>query len=111
MEIERFVVAEHDGTIVGCAALYPFPTDHAGELAGLAVHPDFRREGYGEALLIEIEGRAREARMQQLFVLTTRTAHWFVERGFQPASIDALPSEKQALYNYERRSQVFVKRL
>jgi amino-acid N-acetyltransferase len=110
-EIERFVVAEHDGTIVGCAALYPFPTEHAGELAGLAVDPEYRREGYGEALLIEIERRAREARMVQLFVLTTRTAHWFIERGFQPSGIDALPSEKQALYNYERRSQVFVKRL
>lgn len=111
MEIDRFVVAEHDGAIVGCAGLYPFPADHSGELAGLAVHPDYRREGYGEALLIEIERRAREARMQQLFVLTTRTAHWFVERGFQPSSVDALPAGKQVLYNYERRSQVFMKRL
>jgi amino-acid N-acetyltransferase len=111
MEIERFMVAEHDGVVIGCAALYPLPPQPAGELAGLAVHPDFQREGYGEALLLEIERRAREARIQQLFVLTTRTAHWFVERGFQPTTVAALPAEKQALYNYDRQSQVFVKRL
>ena len=60
MEIERFVVAEHDGVIIGCAALYAFPADTSGELAALAVHPDFRREGYGEALMQEIEQRARK---------------------------------------------------
>jgi len=43
-EIERFVVAEYDGVIMGCAALYAFPEEKVGELAALAVHPDFRRE-------------------------------------------------------------------
>ena len=59
-EIERFVVAEYDGHIVGCAALYAFPDEKIGELAALAVQPDFRREGYGEALMREIETRARK---------------------------------------------------
>jgi amino-acid N-acetyltransferase len=39
IEINRFVVLEHDGVIVGCAALYPFAEEAAGELACLAVHP------------------------------------------------------------------------
>ena len=82
-EIERFVVAEYDGHIIGCAALYAFPEDKLGELAALAVQPDFRREGYGEALLREIETRARKLKLAELFVLTTKTAHWFLERGFR----------------------------
>ena len=86
-EIERFVVAEHDGMIIGCAALYAFPEERVGELAALAVHPDFRREGYGEALMHEIEQRARASSSSaRLFVLTTRTSHWFLERGFRNAT-------------------------
>ncbi len=108
-EIERFVVAEYDNHIVGCAALYAFPEERVGELAALAVHVDFRREGYGEALMKEVELRARKLKLARLFVLTTRTAHWFVERGFRPGTIADLPQQKQALYNWQRKSQVYVK--
>ena len=110
-EIERFVVAEYDGHIIGCAALYAFPDDRRGELAALAVHPDFRREGYGEALMREIEARARKLKLAELFVLTTKTAHWFLERGFRTATIADLPQQKQALYNYQRKSLVYRKLL
>jgi amino-acid N-acetyltransferase len=110
-EIERFVVAEHDNGIIGCAALYAFPDEKVGELAALAVHPDFRREGYGEALMSEIEARARKLKLANLFVLTTRTSQWFLERGFHTATIADLPRQKQALYNYQRRSQVYRKKL
>jgi amino-acid N-acetyltransferase len=110
-EIDRFVVAEHDEAIIGCAALYPFPNEAAGELACLAVHPDFRRDGYGAAIASEIEQRARASGLKRLFVLTTKSAHWFVERGFMKAGIEDLPEEKQALYNYQRKSEVLVKPL
>ncbi|MEO8137496.1 MAG: amino-acid N-acetyltransferase [Betaproteobacteria bacterium] len=110
-EIDRFVVAEHDGAIIGCAALYPFPNAAAGELACLAVEPDFRRDGYGAAITAEIEQRAKAAGLKRLFVLTTKSAHWFVERDYVKASVDDLPSEKQALYNYQRKSEVLVKNL
>jgi len=110
-EIERFVVAEYDNHIVGCAALYAFPEEKVGELAALAVHPDFRREGYGEALMREVELRARKLKLARLFVLTTRTAHWFQERGFRHGSLADLPQQKQALYNWQRKSQVYVKSL
>jgi amino-acid N-acetyltransferase len=110
-EIERFVVAEHDGGIIGCAALYAFADERVGELAALAVHPDFRREGYGEALMREIETRARKLRLDRLFVLTTRTSQWFLERGFRNATVADLPRQKQALYNYQRKSLVYRKPL
>ncbi len=111
MEIERFSVLEVDDVIIGCAALYPFNNDKAGELACLAVMPGYRREGYGEALMHHIELRARKIRLQDLFVLTTRTAHWFVERGFREAGIEALPRRRRELYNLQRRSKVLIKSL
>lgn len=110
-EIARFVVLEHDHRIVGCAALYPFPNEASAELACLAVDAQCRDRGYGEAILNHMSSLAKSQKMKKLFVLTTRTAHWFVEREFKEADVDQLPKEKKALYNYQRRSKVFVKNL
>jgi amino-acid N-acetyltransferase len=110
-EIERFTVMERDGMIVGCAALYPYPADAMAELGCLAVHPDYRRSGRGDKLLELVMTQARGQKIGSLFVLTTQTAHWFLERGFEQADIESLPMERQALYNYRRNSKVFVKRL
>jgi amino-acid N-acetyltransferase len=110
-EISRFLVLEHDHVLIGCVALYPFPDERAGELAGLAIRQDFRNHGAGERLLHEVEARARRMKLKKLVVLTTRAEQWFVERGFTEADIDALPAPKRELYNYQRRSVVLVKRL
>ena len=110
-EVERFTVVEHDGMLVGCAALYPFTEDNAAELACLAVVPEYRRAGLGDQLLKRIERRARMQRLERLFVLTTRTAHWFRERGFSEIGPETLPQRKRDLYNLQRRSKVFVKAL
>jgi amino-acid N-acetyltransferase len=108
-EIERFTLVEHDGVLVGCAALYPFSDERAAELACLAVAPEYRRAGLGDQLLKRIEQRARRQHLERLFVLTTRTAHWFRERGFSEIGPETLPRQKRELYNYSRRSKVFVK--
>ncbi len=111
MEVERFYVLEYDGIVIGCASLYPFPDEKAGELACLAVHPDYRDAGRGALLLERMQEVAAKKKLKRLFVLTTRTAHWFVEHGFAETGVEELPKQKQALYNYQRRSKVFVKRL
>jgi len=110
-EIGRFSVLEHDHVIVGCAALYPFADEKAAELACLAVAPDYRDAGGGEQLLKWVEEKARKQRVRRLFVLTTRAAHWFIEHGFAESGISALPKQKQALYNYQRRSKVLTKQV
>jgi amino-acid N-acetyltransferase len=110
-EIDRFFVIESEGNILGCAALYPFPEEHTAELACLAVNPFYRDGGRGERLLAFAEARARKAGHRSLFVLSTRTTHWFIERGFAEADIARLPGRKQSLYNYERRSKIFIKGL
>ena len=108
-EIDRFVVLEHENEIIGCAALYPFPNDKAVELACLAVNPFYRDGGRGERILHFVEKRAKEKGFKTLFVLSTQTTQWFVERGFVESDVSALPQEKQALYNYSRRSKIYSK--
>ena len=108
-EIDRFVVLEHENEIIGCAALYPFPNDKAVELACLAVNPFYRDGGRGERILGFAEKRAKEKGFKTLFVLSTQTTQWFVERGFVESDVSKLPQEKQALYNYSRRSKIYSK--
>jgi len=110
-EIGRFAVVERDGMIVACAALYPYPDEGMGELACLAVHPDYREHQRGEALLGYVENQALGQGIDRLFVLTTQTTHWFLERGFELMDINALPMQKRLLYNYRRSSKAFSKSL
>jgi amino-acid N-acetyltransferase len=110
-EIGNFLVVEHDGVIVGCAALYPFPEAKSAEFACFAVGPGYRDAGYGERLLKACEDRARSLRIRRVFALTTRAAHWFLEQGFKAADVSALPERRQTLYNWRRGSKVFLKRI
>jgi len=111
LEIGNFVVMERDQTILACAALYGFAAEDAGEIACVAVDPDYRELGLGHDLLAHLEQRAWTRGLRRLFVLTTQTAHWFIEHGYRPARIEDLPVARQALYNYKRNSKVFLKTL
>ena len=109
LEIDCFSVVERDGAIIACAALYADTPNRSGELACVATDPGYQRSGRANRLLEHIEARARESSIERLFVLTTRTAHWFVERGFRPAELAELPEKRRELYNYQRNSKVFIK--
>lgn len=114
-EIEQFAVIERDGMILACAALYPIPAGsdeiRSAEIACVAVDSSYRKSNRGSQILQFLETKAKQQGIKQLFVLTTRTAHWFLEQGFIPASVDDLPNARQALYNYQRNSLVFKKTL
>ena len=110
-EIDRFCVIERDHMVIACAAVYPFAKEQAAELACVAVHPDYREGGRGDALLSFVESQARDAALKELFVLSTRTSHWFRERGFQQATVDRLPRRRRDLYNWRRGAKVFIKPL
>jgi amino-acid N-acetyltransferase len=111
MEIEQFYVMEHDGRVIGCAALYPFAEEKTAEFACLAIHPSYRGGGRGDRLFHFCESQAKEQGFKTIFCLTTRTEHWFLERGFIEKTVTDLPAEKQQIYNLQRRSKVFVKKL
>lgn len=108
IEIEQFMLIERDGLVIGCAALYPFEEDNAGEFACLVVHPDYRDADRGSLLLKNIIGQARHRGYSRLFALTTRSIHWFLEHGFVIEDVDALPQKKKQLYNYQRRSKILA---
>jgi len=114
-EIERdadlYTIVEHDGVIFACAALYPYPEAKTAEMAALTVSPQSQGQGDGEKILKRIEQRARAAGLHSIFVLTTRTMHWFIKRGFVQVDPDWLPEARKRKYNWDRRSQVLVKRL
>jgi amino-acid N-acetyltransferase len=114
-EIERdfdhYTVIEHDGVIFACAALYPFAEAKTAEMAALTVSPQSQGQGDGEKVLKRIEQRARAMGLQSIFVLTTRTMHWFIKRGFVQVDADWLPEGRKRKYNSDRRSQVLVKKL
>jgi amino-acid N-acetyltransferase len=109
-EISRFKVIESDGMIIACAALYPYTTELA-ELACVAVSSEYRSGQRGDRLLNAISEQAKADKLNKIFVLTTRTAHWFMERGFSESDISALPKERQSLYNFQRNSKIFIKDL
>jgi amino-acid N-acetyltransferase len=109
LEIDRYWVVELDGQIIATAALHFFIEARVAELACLAVNAHYRRGGRAARLLARMEIEARQRGMQTLFVLTTHTAHWFVEHGFAAAHVNDLPVERQAIYNAQRKSKVFTK--
>ena len=62
-------------------------------------------------MLKRIEHRARNKGLKSIFVLTTRTKHWFLKRGFVQVDPDWLPEARKRKYNTDRRSLVLVKKL
>ncbi len=108
MEINKFTVVVRDNLTIACAALYPFPDEQIGEMACVAVHPEYRSSSRGELLLQHICHQASTMGLNKIFVLTTRSIHWFQERGFVPVDIESLPETKKKMYNYQRRSKVLM---
>jgi len=110
-DIGQYTVIEHDGVIFGCAALYPYPEARTAEMAALTVSPQSQAQGDGERILKRVEQRAKASGLDSIFVLTTRTMHWFLKRGFQQVNPDWLPEARKRKYNWDRKSQVLVKKL
>ena len=110
-EISNFLVAEIDGVVVGCCAVYA--GEDMAELACVVVHQHFRNggSGIGSGLLLAAERSAKTMGATALFALTTGAQDWFLDQGFLEADVDSLPKSKQSLYNWQRGSKVMTKAL
>ncbi|GAA5143445.1 amino-acid N-acetyltransferase [Thalassotalea piscium] len=111
VEINRFTVIKKEEVIIACAALYPYPEAASGEIACVAIHPDYRKGNRGERLMESLEFNAKEQGLLSLFVLTTVSGHWFRERGFIERSLEDLPEGKKQMYNFQRKSKVLIKEI
>ena len=109
--IDCFRVIDIDGMVIASAALFQYPQEKVGELACLAIHPDFQKGGRGAKLLRDIENWALSVGLEKLVSLTTEGAHWFIGQGFSQTDLSALPKKRQALYDSKRASKVFIKSL
>ena len=89
MEIDKFTIIQRDNTTIACAALYPFPEEKIGEMACVAVHPDYRSSSRERCCWSVLPLRPQMG-LSKLFVLTTRSIHWFRARlhagGYRPAA-------------------------
>jgi amino-acid N-acetyltransferase len=110
-DVDHYTIIEHDGVIFACAALYPYPEAKTAEMAALTVSPQSQGQGDGEKILKRVEQRARAMGLNSIFVLTTRTMHWFIKRGFVQMDADWLPEARKRKYNWDRKSQVLMKKL
>lgn len=111
VEIGQFTVIKKEEVIIACAALYPYPDSKTGEVACVVIHPDYRGGQRGVRLFEAIEKEAIKQGLTSIFVLTTVSAHWFLEQGFIEQPIYKLPEGKQEMYNFQRKSKVFIKEI
>ncbi|KAK4346677.1 hypothetical protein RND71_033016 [Anisodus tanguticus] len=109
--LHSFIIVEREGHIIACAALFPYFEEKCGEVAAIAVSPDCRGQGQGDKILDYIEKKASSLGLQMLFLLTTRTADWFVRRGFSECSVDHIPEQRRKKINLARRSKYYMKKL
>jgi amino-acid N-acetyltransferase len=108
-ELADYLVIERDGLIIGCGALH-IQDDYA-VCASLAVHADYRGAAYGDRLLNTILQKAKQQGIKAVFVLSTQTMHWFIERGFIASDINSLPNLLKARYNPQRNSKILCKKM
>lgn len=111
MEINDYIVIERDGLIIGCTAFHCLNDKKSAEIACLAVHTDYQKSNRGSSLLDHLMNKAKTQKLKQLFVLSTQSMHWFIERGFKPTEIDTLPKQRKEFYNYERNSKILCKKI
>ncbi|HED33347.1 MAG TPA: amino-acid N-acetyltransferase [Gammaproteobacteria bacterium] len=110
LEIGKFTIIERDAMIIACAALYPYDK-HCAELACVAVHSNYQKQGRADELLQHIEQQCQQKDIHQLFILTTHTAHWFIEKGFVEGELEQIPIQRRDMYNARRNSKIYIKNL
>jgi amino-acid N-acetyltransferase len=89
--IRDFVVAEHEGKIIGCGALHLYGL-HLAEIRSIAVHQQAQGLGAGRSL---VNALLKEAKRQDVtcVCLFTRIPEFFARVGFSVASREDLPDK------------------
>ena len=104
--LEDFIVYEIDGGVHACAALH-FYDDGQAEIAAVAVDENYAHMGIGPKLMDNLIDQAMEANAKSIFIMTTQTADWFEQLGFEEDVIDSLPEERRKLWDSRRGSKVY----
>ncbi len=89
--VRDFVVAEHDGQIIGCGALHLYGP-HLAEIRSIAVVPSAKGLGAGAKLVRALMQEA-ERHHVSCVCLFTRIPEFFAHMGFSMATREALPDK------------------
>lgn len=107
-DIQEFLVAEVDGTVIGCGALHVMWEDLA-EVRTLAVHPDHARHGIGSQILEALLERARSLGIRRVFCLTFQK-NFFGRHGFEEIDDSPVAHDvyEQMLQSYDEGVAEFL---
>lgn len=94
--LDCFVVAEHDGAIVGVAGIEHCGAGQHALLRSVAVAESWKGKGLGRALVTRAIRDAEARGAHALYLLTTTAEHYFPSFGFKAIARDAVPAEVQA---------------
>ena len=89
--LPSFVVAEHEGALVGVAGL-EVCCDNA-LLRSVAVAPEWRSRGLGRELVTRVIANAEARGIHALYLLTTTAERYFPSFGFATIARDAVPED------------------
>jgi amino-acid N-acetyltransferase len=109
-DIDQYHVYTRDGLLIACGQLKMFENGYA-EFGCLVVNPLYRSKGRGDAMLGYLERLCVQNGATTMFVLSTQTMEWFVERGFDEVGVELLPPSRQASYNHDRGSKIYMKKV
>jgi amino-acid N-acetyltransferase len=104
--LEDYIVYEIDGGVHACAALH-FYEDGQAEIAAVAVDENYAHMGIGPKLMDNLIEQALEGKAKSIFIMTTQTADWFEQLGFEEDVIDSLPEARRKLWTPNRGSKVY----
>lgn len=104
--LEDYIVYEIDGGVHACAALH-FYEDGQAEIAAVAVDENYAHMGIGPKLMDNLIEQAMEGQATSIFIMTTQTADWFEQLGFEEDSIESLPEARRKLWTPRRGSKVY----
>ena len=104
--LEDYIVYEIDGGVHACAALH-FYEDGQAEIAAVAVDENYAHMGIGPKLMDNLIEQAMEGQATSIFIMTTQTADWFEQLGFEEDVIESLPEARRKLWTPNRGSKVY----
>lgn len=104
--LEDYIVYELDGGVHACAALH-FYDDGQAEIAAVAVDENYAHMGIGPKLMDNLIEQAVQAEATSIFIMTTQTADWFENLGFEESDLTTIPEERRKLWDSRRGSKVY----
>ena len=109
--LEDFVFITDGDQIVACAALRQYKDEKKGEIYALAVNKEYHNTGVSSQLMEKLMKKAFDLNLIGIFALSKYGGRFFLRHGFVEGVISDLPLTRQKIYDYQRKSTIYLKKL